>query len=69
MAQVEETFGVNAAMKLQKLMEGLPCKNLLVVNHPEVSPPVHISADRTPLMDGGGAQSSLKMCLIGLDVS
>ena len=43
MAQVEETFGVNAAMKLQKLMEGLPCKNLFVVNHPEVSPPVHIT--------------------------
>ena len=60
MAQVEETFGVNAAMKLQKLMEGLPCKNLFVVNQPEVSPPVHISADRTPL-DGGGAQSSLRL--------
>jgi len=29
-----------------------------IISHLEVSPPVHISADRTPLMDGGGAQSS-----------
>ena len=50
--------------KTKGLMQQRNCKK-----HPEVSAPVHISADRTPLMDGGGAQSSLKMCLIGLDVS
>ena len=42
--------------KTKGLMQQRNCKK-----HPEVSAPVHISADRTPLMTGGGAQSSVSL--------
>ena len=42
--------------KTKGLMQQRNCKK-----HPEVSAPVHISADRTPLMAGGGAQSSVSL--------